>query len=200
MDGNSPAGYSHRAAIRSDLPFVHHIPWGLVMRQCSFCNSHIHNLWSPEVTIRPLKNSASLIFCKFKCQEAYDKKHKIKFEPPVNRTMALAVGVLAFMILMLWYLIPAHGKDFPNASETEKKFFNDLTAPNGASCCSISDCGYIENDEFRIKDGRFEVWIEDMWIPVPTDRVLHANKSPRGKPVLCRNGFSIYCFAPDTLM
>lgn len=167
------------------------------MRQCLNCLSPL-DLKDPETIIRD-NGSRHDCFCDADCCAMYDKKHPPKCEPPVNRTMALAVGVLAFIILMLWYLVPAHGKEFPNASETEKKFFNELTAPNGATCCSISDCGYIENDEFRIKDGHFDVWIEGQWITVPKDKVLDRNKSPQGKPVLCRRGTTIYCFAPDVL-
>ena len=62
-----------------------------------------------------------------------------------------------------------------NTDPSLEPWFNSLSAADGTSCCKIADCRPTKS-HFAV-DG-YEALIDEMWIPVPWDRVLpRANQS-----------------------
>ena len=70
-----------------------------------------------------------------------------------------------------------------NADPALAPWFQSLLQPRtGVSCCSISDCRPADS---RVRDGRYEVFIDDRWMPVPPEKVLERKDNPTGRPIVC---------------
>ena len=79
------------------------------------------------------------------------------------------------------------------AHESYAEWYNGLRSPTGASCCSVSDC---RTTEMRVRDGGYEVWIDDRfgvrppkWTPVPPEAILNQHDNPTGRPAACFNKY-----------
>jgi hypothetical protein len=83
------------------------------------------------------------------------------------------------------------------------KWFESQIIPEGdpqagMSCCAESDGHIIEEDDWRISEGHYEIIIHGHWVSIPDSRVLPNSSNPTGKPVAWYIGMQIYCFAPGT--
>jgi hypothetical protein len=100
---------------------------------------------------------------------------------------------------------PPPGTDLNSALH---KWFDSQVVPQGdmragLSCCRESDGHIIEEDDWRISDGHYEIHIGDDWVVVRDTQVL-STQNPTGKPVAWYNrypnaGAVVYCFAPGTV-
>lgn len=76
------------------------------------------------------------------------------------------------------------------------EWFKSLRQPDtGMSCCDLSDCRALKDDEWRLVDGDYEVILHGRWEKVPEDKVLHRRDNPKQAPVLCAMT-KIFCFVP----
>ena len=76
------------------------------------------------------------------------------------------------------------------------EFFNSLKQPgSGASCCSIADCSEVE---YRLATDGYEALLENKWVHIPDQRVLHGQPNPTARGIACRSPVSgaILCFVP----
>ncbi len=86
-------------------------------------------------------------------------------------------------------------------------WFESLRQPvTRQPCCSISDCRF---SSFEVRNGHYEVKIEDWPYVVPDEVVLHMIENPFGKAVVCygkdgpappertlQDPLRIFCFIP----
>jgi hypothetical protein len=72
-------------------------------------------------------------------------------------------------------------------------WFEDLRQPGtGRSCCSIADCRPVD---YRIVENHYEAYIEDQWMTVPPEKILHRFDNPTGRAVVCWTpALGIMCF------
>ena len=105
-----------------------------------------------------------------------------------------AIIILATVLL---YTARAHSAPPDHADPALAPWFHSLKQPNGIGCCDVSDCRIIEEDRWRYNDEGYEVLVDDKWIAIPKDRVLH-KANPTGGAVLCMESTYkiIYCFVP----
>lgn len=98
-------------------------------------------------------------------------------------------------LALLLFLIPvtAQGSEIGD-------FFKGLFRPDtGGSCCDISDCRALNEEEWTITDGFYVVRIEGRPYQVPETKLLRRTTNPLKKAVLCYNAHptvTIYCFLP----
>lgn len=88
-------------------------------------------------------------------------------------------------------------------------WFENQEMPDGShrSCCREGDGHILSDDQWRIADGEYEVWIEDQWVRFPNkgqgkpgNTVMGYTANPTGSPVAWWHSPSvIYCFAPGTV-
>lgn len=115
------------------------------------------------------------------------------------RPLVLWVALLVLIGLALAFRVTigtARGASPEGADPSLAPWFQGLTAPNGASCCSIADCRPVDS---RIAGDHYEALTEQGWLAIPADKVIHPRTNPIGRAVLCRSlqmPAIIYCFAP----
>lgn len=76
-------------------------------------------------------------------------------------------------------------------------WFRGLKNPSsGFSCCDESDGHILASSDWRIVGDRYEVRIEDFWVPVPPHTVLSRTRNPTGSAVVfyMPGSTRIYCF------
>ena len=61
-------------------------------------------------------------------------------------------------------------------------WFRGLSASDGTPCCAIADCRRTTS---RLTAEGYEAFIDDTWVAVPSDRVLHRINNPTGQAVVC---------------
>lgn len=82
----------------------------------------------------------------------------------------------------------------PSSPEISR-WFNSLKDANGASCCDISDGHVLRSNEFRTAGDYWEVRLNDSWVRVPPEKVLHNVDNPMGSAVVFHNNYgTIFCF------
>jgi hypothetical protein len=90
----------------------------------------------------------------------------------------------------------------PDADPSLGPWFQSLRQPgSGASCCSISDCHRLTEQQWReTADSGYEVEIRGRWVPVPRSRILNAVENPTGGAVACYSDALrvIYCFVRES--
>jgi hypothetical protein len=80
-----------------------------------------------------------------------------------------------------------------DADPSLSPWFESLQRPDGAgSCCSTADCRRVQS---RLADKGYEVLLDEVWVVVPPDKVLHRD-NPTGDAVACTRGHLIFCFVP----
>ncbi len=92
---------------------------------------------------------------------------------------------------------PPPGAD-PNSSLS--KWYQSLTQPEtGVGCCSEADCRAYSDDKVRVRDGAWQVFIDDDWRTVPPERVLRQIPNPTGEAVACWTPWQgVLCFVVPT--
>ena len=114
------------------------------------------------------------------------------------RSLLLATIFLAF---------PAFAEPPPgtNLDSPLHQWFEHQYSIRGAWCCSLADGHFLDDQEWRVVGGTFEVWIADQWWPVEADKLRDPNggQNPTGKAivwyVIGEVGVVVYCFAPGTM-
>jgi hypothetical protein len=89
----------------------------------------------------------------------------------------------------------------PNPDTKMREWFRSLRQPrNGMSCCDISDCRYVD---YRYIDNHYDIKIDNKWMTVPGEGVIHGTQNVTGKAVACYNKsnpysdmITILCFVP----
>lgn len=81
----------------------------------------------------------------------------------------------------------------PGADPAMSPWFEDLRQPGtGRSCCSIADCRPVD---YRIVENHYEAFVDDQWMSVPPDKILHRFDNPTGRAVVCWTpALGIMCF------
>ena len=69
-----------------------------------------------------------------------------------------------------------------NADPELATSFRSLHAPNGSACCSAADC---RRANARLTPDGYEAMIDNVWVPVPWERVLRRVDNPVGEAVVC---------------
>ena len=79
-------------------------------------------------------------------------------------------------------------------------WYKSLRVPGtNISCCDISDCGRIDNDDWRTTSEGYEVRLSGQWVKVPDERVLTNSGNPTGAAVLCAINGRVLCFIAGEL-
>lgn len=85
-------------------------------------------------------------------------------------------------------------------------WFEKQTSHDGMRlCCSIADGHVLQEEEWRVRGGTYQVFIENKWLDVPRDAMVDPGKgtNPIGKPIVWY-GYTggeprIDCFCPGTM-
>lgn len=115
------------------------------------------------------------------------------------------VRTLAFLIFAVAAVFPASATPTDGGHGAYHEWFGAQVIPPpdpaaGTSCCAESDGHIIEEEDWRIASGRYEVRIGTDWIAIPDTRVLPNTRNPTGHPVVWYTpGPHIFCFAPGTV-
>jgi hypothetical protein len=110
------------------------------------------------------------------------------------RVWRLAPCLAAVLLLALPRASIGHDAMAPNA-----EWFQGLALPNGAPCCSLSDCREALH---RVRDGGYEVLIDERfpngagvgWVKVPAEAILEHKDNPTGSAVACFYHGAVRCF------
>ena len=106
---------------------------------------------------------------------------------------------LLVLAALLGTAATAYARPPPNPDPALVPWFESLRQPRtGASCCSISDC---RPADYRTSGDHYEVMLEDRWVEVPPEKVLHRLDNPTGRGVVCWTpATGIMCFVrgPET--
>lgn len=122
----------------------------------------------------------------------------------MNLPWAAAWFVLGMLAAMAVHAAPPPGTDLNGALH---RWFAEQHVPSGdpqagMSCCAESDGHIIEEEDWRLNDGHYEIHIGVGWWRVRDTQVL-GSENPTQKPVAWYNryasGVTIFCFAPGTL-
>jgi len=102
-----------------------------------------------------------------------------------------------FGIVLLFALLvsaaPTKGAPPREAGKSLAPWFESLQRPDGTgSCCSTADCRAVQS---RLGDKGYEVFLDELWVVVPPNSVLHRD-NPTGDAVACTRGHLIFCFVP----
>jgi hypothetical protein len=80
----------------------------------------------------------------------------------------------------------AYGAPPANADQSLAPWFQSLHNPTfGFSCCSVADCRGPKEYPVRIREGAYEVWVDQEWMPVPKEAVSERMDNPTGDYVTC---------------
>ena len=85
-------------------------------------------------------------------------------------------------------------------------WFQSLVRADGYHCCGAADCRLAKPGELRQGARGFQVMVDDGWIDVPAEMVVHRDYSPIGGSGICRTRYdatdnipnSLYCVVPIT--
>lgn len=90
-----------------------------------------------------------------------------------NRALALALFVMAGLLVFLYSVDFARGRDLDGryANSPLKQWFDQLQSGKGL-CCSDADGTALSDIDWETKDGRYRVRIEGEWWSVPDDAVI----------------------------
>lgn len=106
-------------------------------------------------------------------------------------TRELNFGIIALALLVS--AAPTKAAPPPESSKSLEPWFESLQRPDGTgSCCSMADCRRVQS---RLSGKGYEILLDDLWIVVPPNNVLHRD-NPTGDAVACTRGHLIFCFVP----
>jgi hypothetical protein len=119
----------------------------------------------------------------------------------MNRNLFAALWVAA-MLLCAGYAW-GHGQHFTDA---ENDWLNVQYASDGTKCCDRKDAVVGPDVEWRIHGNQYQVFINDIWLPVPAERVMRRTPSNPwpGQSIVTYSLFNgrayIWCFWPGVVM
>lgn len=123
----------------------------------------------------------------------------------VTRWLFGAIAVAALLLGLGVCQLRAQPPDPDHPGRYHDWFESQVIPPGdpmaGHSCCKESDGHIIEEDDWRIAGGHYEVRIDGSWNEIPESRILPESRNPTGHPVIWyinTNPPSIFCFAPGT--
>lgn len=91
----------------------------------------------------------------------------------------------------------AFAKPPENADPALAPWFRSLAQPGtGLSCCSLADCRPVDA---RITPSGYQIRVDNRWLAVPPEKVLHGKENPTGKPVACVLNGQVLCFVPGLM-
>jgi hypothetical protein len=99
-------------------------------------------------------------------------------------------------VAMLAGIAVAWARPPEGADPTYYGWFEALKQPGtGNSCCSIADC---RPTEYRLSADGYEAHLDQQWVRVPGDKVVHPGSNPIGRAIVCRSPVNggILCFVP----
>lgn len=100
---------------------------------------------------------------------------------------------IACALMLLTIAVPARSAPPADADPSLVPWFESLQRPDGAgSCCATTDCRRVQS---RLGRGGYEVFLDGLWVKIPSNRVLH-RENPTGEAVVCARGHLIFCFVP----
>jgi hypothetical protein len=111
--------------------------------------------------------------------------------------MRLLIAFACAVAFVLFSAAAGTGAPPENGDPRLAPWFESLRQPGtGISCCSIADCRPVD---YRVGENGYEVLIEDLWRPVPADKVLQGKDNPLGRAVVCWTPVrGIVCFVRGT--
>jgi hypothetical protein len=123
-----------------------------------------------------------------------------------NRT-AIIIGAVVAAAVAASGAARGHGTGY---TAEENDWFNRQRAVDGTKCCDENDAHVGENVEWRVRGGRYEVFVMGGWHPVPPGRIMRSiadDPSPFGSAALLfysthpnwPNGFMLWCFRPGVV-
>ena len=71
------------------------------------------------------------------------------------------------------------------ADETLAPWYHSLQTRTGESCCSVADCRGPKEYPVRIREGGYEVWVNQGWMRVPPEVISERTDNPTGDFVTC---------------
>jgi len=110
--------------------------------------------------------------------------------------LRLLIACSSVLVVLGLGSAPAAPPDGADPNSTVGQWFQSLKQPgSGASCCSIADCRPVD---YRIGTEGYEARLDDDWVHVPDQRVLHGQSNPTARAIVCRSPVSgaILCFVP----
>ena len=117
--------------------------------------------------------------------------------------MVRASRIAAVFLLMS---VPAVARyDGPVDPDLHDWFEHQTSRGGMRLCCSIADGHVLKEEEWRVRGGIYQVFVEDKWRDVPKDAIVDPGHGPNplGKPIVWYGYLSgeprIDCFAPGTM-
>lgn len=104
-----------------------------------------------------------------------------------------------FILTAVAFSGAAFAKPPPNADPALHGWFQSLRQPKtGVSCCSVSDCHRLTENQWRMTPGGYQVEIGSRWVNVPQSHVLEHQRNPSGGAVACYDDVRrvVFCFVP----
>jgi hypothetical protein len=97
--------------------------------------------------------------------------------------LAKIVRSMVFLwIVCIAFLTAAIAAPPEDADSSLASWFRGLSASDGTPCCAIADCRRTTS---RLTADGYEALIDDTWVVVPWDRVLHRTDNPTGQAIVC---------------
>ena len=111
------------------------------------------------------------------------------------------VPLWAFLLaIILMLLTVAARAQPPDGSTGENHDWYEGLRMNGSGigCCGEGECRPVDA---RTSGDHWQALVEDGWIDIPNDKIIHPRTNPIGRAVLCRAPSSgvIYCFTEPEL-
>ena len=120
------------------------------------------------------------------------------------RLLALLLACVAIGAAWAAWGEPPPGTDL---SSPKHLWFEQQHSVKGAWCCSLADGHVLNETDWRIRDGRYEVFIGKSWYPINPDQMVDPTKggeNPTGHAIVWfvtnDYGLTIYCFCPGTML
>ncbi|MGY8663370.1 hypothetical protein Q3C01_13475 [Bradyrhizobium sp. UFLA05-109] len=95
------------------------------------------------------------------------------------------------------------GGKYAQADPEMHKWFERLKSEGGEACCALSDGNTLRDTDWRSRDGRYQVFMDDEWVDVPNAALVTVpNRFGRtvvwpyhedGRPY-------VRCFMPGSMM
>jgi hypothetical protein len=116
--------------------------------------------------------------------------------------LAVALGIAITAVLMSM-AVAMDREELRSGPPHVRKWFEQMRSPQGKPCCSYAD-GH--RTEYDMKENRYWIPINETWIPVPPEVVIHDQGNPFSEAVVWYNpilvngqpsgNYDILCFVP----
>lgn len=114
---------------------------------------------------------------------------------PANIRLVFVLLGMAFIgTVLMFFISVAHGQP-PSLRE----WFNSLQSPAGGVCCHNFDGASLEEDQWRVVGGHYEVFANGVWMTVPDLNVVTVPNRLGRAHLWLRSDGTVRCFMPGTL-